>query len=58
MREYFAAGTRLVWVIHPRTRTVHVYRSPRGVRVLAEEDALRGDDVLPGFSTPVRRCFE
>ena len=56
--EYFVAGTRLVWVVHPRTRTVSVYRSPGDVRVLGEADDLNGDEVLPGFSCPVKRCFE
>ena len=29
LREYFDAGTRLVWFVYPKTRTVHVYTSPR-----------------------------
>lgn len=56
--EYFAAGTRLVWVVHPRTRIIFAYRSPREVRALGEGDQLVADDVLPGFSCPVKRCFD
>ncbi len=55
--EYFTAGTRLVWVIHPRSRTVFVYRSPHDVRALGETDELSSADVLPGFSCRVSRCF-
>lgn len=56
--EYFAAGTRLVWVVHPRSRTVFVYRSPHDVLVLGETDELSGEDVLAGFTCRVSRCFD
>ena len=55
--EYFAAGTRLVWLVEPETRMVHVYPSPQEVEVVGTEDDLEGGDVLPGFSCPVRRLF-
>ena len=55
--EYFGAGARLVWVVEPETRTVHVYRSPRDVQVFGIGDELGGDDVLPGFRCAVRRLF-
>jgi Uma2 family endonuclease len=55
--EYFAAGTQIVWIVHPRARTVHVYRSPRDVRILGEDDVLDGGDTLPGFACPVALCF-
>lgn len=55
--EYFAAGTRLVWLVEPETRMVHVYRSPQQVEVLGTEDNLEGGDVLPGFQCPVQRLF-
>ena len=47
--EYFSAGTRLVWVVEPATRTVSVYRSPHNVQTLGEDDELSGEGVLPGF---------
>jgi Uma2 family endonuclease len=55
--DYFAAGTRLVWVVHPRTQTVHTYRSLTDVRVLGPDDELDGQPVLPDFRCRVRRCF-
>jgi Uma2 family endonuclease len=48
--EYLDAGTRLVWVIDPDTRTAITYRSLTEVRVLSETDMLDGEDVVPGFS--------
>ena len=55
--EYFRAGTRLVWIVEPATRTVYVYRAPNQVQVLDEAEELTGHDVLPGFRCPVRRIF-
>ena len=55
--DYLAAGTRLVWVVHPTTRTVFVYRSAHNVQALGEQDELNGEDVLTGFRCPVRRVF-
>ena len=55
--EYFAAGTRLVWLLEPETRMVHVYRSPQEVEVVGTEEDLDGGDVLPGFRCAVRRLF-
>lgn len=55
--QYFGAGTRLVWVIHPGTRSVHVYRSPLALRVLGADHELTGEPVLPDFRWPLRRLF-
>ncbi|MCY4662234.1 MAG: Uma2 family endonuclease [Acidobacteria bacterium] len=55
--DYFAAGTRLVWIVEPSTRTVHVYRSPREVEMIGEDGELTGGDVLPEFRCAVRQIF-
>jgi Uma2 family endonuclease len=61
VQEYLAAGVRLVWVVHPSTRTVRVHRqrsSPLGITTdLLESDTITGEDVLPGFSCPVASFF-
>ena len=44
------AGTRLVWLVHPATRTVEVH-TPSGATTFREDDALSGGDVLPGFKS-------
>lgn len=54
---YFAAGSRLVWVFNPKRRTAAVYRSPFDVRILGEQDALDGGDVLPGFALDLSKLF-
>lgn len=47
-REYFAAGVRLVWLVDPHTRTVHVLTAPDESRTLKISQTLTGGSVLPG----------
>lgn len=54
---YFAAGSRSVWVVNPKRRTVAVYTSPFDVRILGERDTLGGGDVLPGFALGLSNLF-
>jgi len=56
-REYFAAGTRLVWIVDPRAETVAVYTDPDTHTLLTSADTLTGGDVLPGFRLPVADLF-
>ena len=55
---YLAAGTRLVWIIEPASRTVTVYRPNRAPEELAVEGYLDGYDVLPGFRVAVAALFD
>jgi len=57
VQTWLQAGVRLVWVIHPSTRSVTEYRSPREIRRLTEREQLDGGDVVPGFSCRVRELF-
>lgn len=50
VQDYLTYGTRLVWVVQPKTRTVTAYYSDGRARVLREKDALDGEDVVPGFT--------
>jgi Uma2 family endonuclease len=57
-REYFAAGTRLAWIVDPVHRTVEVYTSPdKPDEMLTAEQTLTGGDVLPGFTLELRALF-
>jgi Uma2 family endonuclease len=57
--EYFEAGSRLVWLIYPKTRSVAVYESPSDepARLLRDDDMLDGGSVLPGFTLPIADLF-
>ena len=47
--EWLNAGARLVWVVDPIRVLVRVYREDGSESILGTTDALRGEDVLPGF---------
>jgi Uma2 family endonuclease len=57
VRQYLDHGVKLVWVVDPEDRSVTVYRALDKVAILTESDTITGDDVLPGFSIPVRDFF-
>lgn len=51
--DWLAAGTRLVWVIDPDRRVARVYRHDGAETIVAADQALDGEDLLPGFSCPL-----
>src|SRR5262245_46992955 len=57
LREYFRSGTRLAWVIDPKTETAEVYKSPTKKRHVAKEGMLEGEKLLPGLCIPLRSIF-
>ena len=50
------AGTRLVWLIYPESRTVESHTAG-GATAFRQDDTLSGGDVLPGFELPVSDIF-
>lgn len=59
LRDYFASGATLVWLVDPADRTVLVFTTPDRVaaRRLTAADTLDGGTVLPGFAVPVADLF-
>jgi Uma2 family endonuclease len=55
---YLEAGTQLVWVLKPRSKTVTVYRSETNITLLTRDDTLTGENVVEGFSCQVAELFE
>ena len=56
MALWLAGGTRLGWLIDTRNRRVFIYRSGQDApQVLDNPETLDGEDVMPGFSFPVRQ---
>ena len=55
---WLSHGVRLVWVVHPDTRTVDVHREGGAFATLSEDDSLDGLDVLSGFSCAVSAVFD
>jgi Uma2 family endonuclease len=59
VREYEQAGVRLVWVIYPSAREVHVF-DPGDRSVIGRlqgGDCLKGEPVLPGFELDLAMRF-
>ena len=56
IRQYFAAGTQLVWVVYPRTRAIEIER-PNGSTRLSGGDLLQAPELIPGLSVPVSAIF-
>jgi Uma2 family endonuclease len=57
VREYLAAGSRLVWVLRPTRRTATAYSADGLVREFKIGDVLDGGDVVPGFRVAVAELF-
>ena len=57
MDIYRATGTRLIWCVDPRRRTVSVHAPGRPTRVLSAGDSLDGEEVLPGLVIPLSEVF-
>jgi Uma2 family endonuclease len=55
--EWLEAGVRLVVIINPRKRNIKLYRSQTEINLLTEADELKFDDIVPGFSYPVKKLF-
>ena len=54
---YLTAGTQMVWVVEPKSKTVMVYRSETDIKLLTRNDTLTGEDVVEGFACSVAELF-
>src|SRR5262249_11807595 len=54
---WLRAGALLVWTVDPESRTVTVYRRETDPVTLAEDETIRGGDVVPGFECRVSDFF-
>jgi len=58
LQDYLEAGTRQVWVLWPRRRSMSVYGPDVDTRELGPDDRITGGDILPGFDARVGDLFE
>ncbi|MGH2602933.1 MAG: Uma2 family endonuclease [Dehalococcoidia bacterium] len=54
VRDYMEANTPLLWVLDPKSKITAVFRSGSPVRFVDIDGVLDGEDVLPGFTLPLR----
>ncbi len=57
MAEYMENGVRLVWLIDPSEKKVHVYRSNGKVEILENPEKVSGENVLQEFQLNVREIW-
>ena len=58
VQMWLEAGTRLVWVVYPGTRSVVVHKSLKDISTLTATDTLNGGEVASGFELHVAEVFE
>ena len=58
VQMWLEAGTRLVWVVYPGTRSIVVHKSLKDISTLTASDTLDAGGVVPGFEIPVADVFE
>ncbi len=56
IQQYFAAGTKAVWIVYPRTRAI-VIENLEGLERLTLRDTLQAPDLLPGLKIRVADVF-
>lgn len=57
VREYFAAGAKLVWIVDPANRTITVHHSKGDALIRSGGDEVTGENVVPGFTFRVSDLF-
>ena len=57
LRDYIAAGARLVWYVYPKQRRVEVFTGLADKRIVNLDEILDGGDVLPGLEIILRELF-
>ena len=56
--EYYKAGVKIVWLIFPEEKEVHVYTSRREVKICIENDICSANPVLPDFEIGVDKLLD
>lgn len=58
LKDFFASGTQLAWVIDPENETAEICHSPTDRRLLGPGALLAGEQLLPGFQLPLADLFK
>jgi Uma2 family endonuclease len=51
--DYFKAGVRRAWMVHPGDFRILDYESPSECRTLKFDECIDGGSLLPGFQLPL-----
>jgi Uma2 family endonuclease len=55
--QWLGFGTKQVWIVDPKHKTVTVYRSPSDTTTFSGSDYLEAQDLLPGFRISLEWLF-
>jgi Uma2 family endonuclease len=55
--EWLTAGSKQVWVVSSKLRTITIYSSLTDITTLTEKDRLSGGEIVPGFELAVAEIF-
>jgi Uma2 family endonuclease len=58
LRDYFAAGVRLVWFIDPPTESAEAFAATDQRQSIPRGGILSGGEVLPGFELSLTDLFD
>jgi Uma2 family endonuclease len=58
LRDFFASGTQIAWIINPDTECVEVCHAPTKRKLLGPGADLEGEHLLPGFRYPIADLFK
>jgi Uma2 family endonuclease len=55
--RWLDSGTKQVWIVDPKHRTVTIYRSETDTTTFSGSDYLEAEDLFPGFRLSLDRIF-
>ena len=58
LKDFFASGTRMAWIIDSEKQRVEVCHSPTRRQLIGCGGFLEGEEVLPGFKYPIEDLFK
>ena len=58
LKDFFASGTKIAWIIDPETESVEVCHSLTRQTLVGPGGFLDGEDILPGFRYPIAELFK
>jgi Uma2 family endonuclease len=58
LRDFFASGTKLVWIIDPETKSAEICHGLEKRRLVGPNGELNGEEVVPGFRYKLTELFK
>lgn len=56
-QEYFQAGVKVIWLIMPSLKQVHIFHSPKQIQICTDDDICSASPVIDDFQITVNQLF-